>query len=73
MKKGGILKKMKALKLVMLIVCQAFGQFFFIFFLLNAQKGVNKGGSCEVFNQKVESIFNNKILFINILIKKDRL
>jgi len=72
-KKGGILKKMKALKLVKLIVCQAFGQFFFIFFLLNAQKGVNKGGSCEVFNQKIESNFNNKMLFINILIKNKNL
>jgi len=53
----------------MLIVCQAFEQIFFIFFLLNAPKGVTKGGSREVFNQKKEINFNNKTVYINYLIK----
>jgi len=69
MKKGGILKKMKVLKLVMLIACQAFEQFFFIFFLLNALKGVNKAGSVAVFNLKNGWNFDFKILNINCLFK----
>jgi len=42
----------------MLITCQAFEQFFFIFFLHSALKGVHKAEGDIVFKQKNEAIFN---------------
>jgi len=44
----------------MLIVCQAFEQFFFIFFLLNALKGETKRGAMKFLIRKQKLFLTTK-------------